>query len=99
MTKILGYYNGEISRLYVNATSLVVVLCMVLSIPLDNIFLDYIYWAMMRIRISGWLPYHLSLSVIIEMLVLGIGTYAIVALLEYRKIRKVPMDMALKNVE
>lgn len=99
MTKILGYYNGEISRLYINATSMVVILCLVISIPIDNVFLTYIYRLMMKQRISGWLSYQLDPSVIIEMLILGIGTYAIVALLEYRKVRKVPMDMALKNVE
>jgi putative ABC transport system permease protein len=33
------------------------------------------------------------------MMALGIGTYLIVALFEYRKIQKVPMDAALKNVE
>jgi putative ABC transport system permease protein len=33
------------------------------------------------------------------MFVYGIVTYAIVAVLEYRKIGKVPMEEALKNVE
>ena len=37
--------------------------------------------------------------VYVEMFALGMITYAVVAALEYRKIRKVPMDEALKNVE
>lgn len=99
MTKILGYSNSEISRLYVNATSIVVVLCLVLSIPLDNWLLEFLYRAMMIDSISGWLSYSLKPIVIVEMLLLGIGTYAVVAILEYRRVRKIPMDMALKNVE
>ena len=31
--------------------------------------------------------------------VIGLVTYAVVALLEYKKIRKVPMGEALKNAE
>ena len=36
---------------------------------------------------------------ICEMFLTGFITYGVVALLEYRKIKKVPMDEALKNVE
>ena len=35
----------------------------------------------------------------VKMFLIGIGTYLVVALLEYRKIRRVAMDEALKNVE
>ena len=37
--------------------------------------------------------------VYVEMIILGVLSYAVVALFEYRKIGKVPMDEALKNVE
>ena len=63
MTKILGYTNGEISRLYIMSTMLVVIIELLI------------------------------------MFLVGFITYVAVALLEYRKIRKVPMDEALKNVE
>ena len=33
------------------------------------------------------------------MFLIGIGTYAVVAMIEYRRIKHVPMDEALKNVE
>lgn len=99
MAKILGYSNSEISRLYVNATSIIVVLCLILSIPIDNWLITFIYRGMMMESIAGWLSYSLKPVVVVEMLLLGIGTYAIVAILEYRKVRKIPKDIALKNVE
>lgn len=34
-----------------------------------------------------------------RMLAAGLATYAVVAVLEYRRIIRVPMDEALKNVE
>ena len=38
-------------------------------------------------------------SGMMKMMVIGLVTYAAVAALEYRKIRKVPLDEALKNAE
>ena len=35
----------------------------------------------------------------VKMILLGIGAYVVVAVLEYRRIRRVPMEEALKNVE
>ena len=35
----------------------------------------------------------------VKMFLLGFGTYLLVALIEYRRIKKVPMDQALKNIE
>lgn len=35
----------------------------------------------------------------VKMFVIGFLTYGVVALLEYHRIKKVPMDEALKNVE
>lgn len=39
------------------------------------------------------------MRVYIKMFLLGLATYGLVAIIEYRRIRKVPMDEALKNVE
>ena len=99
MVKILGYSNGEISRLYIFSTTLVVVLCLLLSFPLETIFMKVIFREMMLQSFSGWIALYIDPKVYVEMFLIGLLSYAMVALLEYRKIRKVPMDEALKNVE
>ena len=38
-------------------------------------------------------------SLYVKMLAIGLVSYAAVAMLELRRIRRVPMDEALKNVE
>ena len=53
----------------------------------------------MLTNFSGWIELWIDTKIYLEMFVIGIGTYAAVALLEYRRIRKIPMDEALKNVE
>ena len=99
MVKILGYNNGEISRLYILSTSIVVVLCLLLSFPLETIFMKVIFREMMLQSFSGWIALYIAPEIYVKMFLIGIVSYAAVALLEYRKIRKVPMDEALKNVE
>ncbi len=99
MVKILGYSNGEISRLYILSTSLVVVLCLLLSFPVETILMEGIFREMMLQSLSGWIALYIDPKIYVKMFVIGLVTYAVVALLEYRKIQKVPMDEALKNVE
>ena len=99
MVKILGYSNGEISRLYILSTSLVVVLCLLLSFPVETILMKGIFREMMLQSLSGWIALYIDPKIYVEMFVIGLVTYAVVVLLQYRKIQKVPMDEALKNVE
>lgn len=99
MAKILGYTNLEISRLYILSTSIMVILSLLVSMPLVYNALLQIFYMMMLESFTGWLPLYIPNKVYVEMFILGLATYAIVAALEYRKIKKVPMDEALKNVE
>lgn len=99
MAKILGYTNAEIARLYIVSTSAVVVLCMAGSLPAVEYALRWIFRVMLMSEMTGWIPFDLDPSLYPTMLGLGLGTYAVVAALEYRRVRRVPMDAALKYVE
>lgn len=99
MTKILGYSQREISGLYMTPTTIVVILFLLLSLPLEYEIMVVLFRVMMLQSISGWITFYIAPRIYIEMFFMGLGTYLVVALLEYRKIRGVPMDAALKNVE
>ena len=99
MTKILGYTNGEISRLYILSTSLVVVFCLLLSLPVERQIMEVLFREMMLSSISGWITMWVDPMIYVKMTAIGIAAYAVVAVLEFRRIRHVPMDEALKNVE
>lgn len=99
MTKILGYTNGEISRLYVMTTTIVTILCMIITIPIDYVLLKWMFKTIMMSMITGWFPLDIPVSVFVEMVVMGIVAYAIVAVFEMRRIKRVPMGEALKNAE
>lgn len=99
MTKILGYSNGEISGLYIMSTTMVVILFLLISLPIEYEVMVVLFRMMMLQSISGWITFYIGPEIYVEMFVMGFVTYLAVALLEYRKIRHVPMDAALKNVE
>ena len=99
MTKILGYSNGEISGLYIMSTTIVVILFLLISLPIEYEVMVVLFRMMMLQSISGWITFYIGPEIYVEMFGMGFGTYLAVALLEYRKIRHVPMDAALKNVE
>lgn len=99
MVKILGYTNGEISRLYILSTSVVVVLCLLLSLPIETAVMNVLFREMMLASISGWITLWIDPMIYVQMFGAGIVTYGLVALLEFRRVKKVPMDEALKNVE
>ena len=99
MTKILGYTNGEISRLYIWSTTIVVIICLLLSLPIEKAVMNVLFREMMLTSISGWIALWIDSKIYVEMFLIGIGTYAVVAMIEYRRIKHVPMDEALKNVE
>ena len=99
LAKILGYSNQEISSLYILSTSIMVVLFLLLSFPIEQTVMVALFRGIMLESISGWIPLYIDPFLYVKMFLLGLGTYLIVAALEYRKIRKVPMDEALKNIE
>lgn len=99
MAKILGYTNGEIGKLYIWSTTIVVVICLLLSLPIEKAIMGVVFREMMLSSVSGWIALWIDPKIYLEMFLIGIGTYAVVSLLEYRRIRRIPMDEALKNAE
>ena len=99
MTKILGYKNGEIARLYIMLTTILVILLLGCTIPLVSIALQWLVRVVLRSEMSGWIPITIGRVVYVKAFLFGVATYAAVAVLEYRRISRVPMDEALKNAE
>ena len=99
MTKILGYSDREISSLYLLSTTIMVVVFLLLSFPIETVLMNALFRGIMISSISGWIPLYIDPILYVKMFLLGFGTYLLVALIEYRRIKKVPMDQALKNIE
>ncbi len=98
MVKILGYEDREIGKLYLVATSWVVLLAVIISFVLVTELIQLIFVAFMK-GYSGWIPFGISTITYIQCFVLAILSYLVVAVMQMHKIGKIPMDEALKNVE
>ena len=98
MVKILGYETREIMSLYLTATTWIVVLSILISFWIATVLIGQIYVLMMA-EFSGWLTLYIAPDIYPKMFLMGMAAYLFVALLQLRKIRRIPMDEALKNVE
>lgn len=98
MVKILGYSNREISRLYVTSTTIVVVLSVALSIGLSVVIMNYLFRVFME-EMSGWISCYYAPHIFPVMFILNITVYAVISFFMMAKIKKIPMDEALKIVE
>lgn len=99
MAKILGYSGGEIARLYLLSTTVVVVLCLTVSLPIEVYIMRLLFHAILLESMTGWISLWVSPTLYPRMMAAGLISYAVVAAMEYRRICRVPMDEALKNVE
>lgn len=99
LTKILGFTNGEIGKLYLLITSLVVLISLIASIPLIDIALRWMFHSYMYTEMSGYIPYIIDNSCYVRMVVLGIVCYALVAIGMMIKLGKISKGEALKNQE
>ena len=98
MVKILGYTSKEIQKMYVHATTIVIMISTLLSFGITTWILSYAFKIVFE-EYAGWLPFYVEGSVYIKMFIMTIISYLFVMMIQMRKIKKIPMDEALKNVE
>ena len=98
MTKILGYENREIASLYLLSTSIVVVVIDALTVAIGVWVMNFA-WKEILAPYSGWFAFHMETIGYMKMFAFVLIGYVIVMFLDFQRIKKVPMDTALKNVE
>jgi len=98
MVKILGYENGEIARLYLLATTAVVIISILVGMGFSAVFMINI-WRMFMVEFNGWISVNIPAMVYPQMFVLMMLAYVVVGAMQFLKIQKIPMEDALKNVE
>ncbi|MBR1440009.1 MAG: permease, partial [Lachnospiraceae bacterium] len=98
MVKILGFKNGEIGALYIVPTAIVVVLFSVISFAIGYYLMIWVFHIFM-LQMDGYFAFYMKPeSMVLAVVYLLIG-YAAVSLVDFIRIRKIPLDVALKNME
>ena len=98
MVKILGYENKEISGLYMTTTTFVVIFSCVVGI-LAGFFGMNAVFKIYLMRMEGWFNFVISPVGFAKMFAFVFVAYLIVMAIDYRRIKKIPMDEALKHVD
>ena len=98
MTKILGYENKEIAGLYLWCTTIILIIVDVLSAGLGSLVMAEVWKAIMA-EFSGWFPFRIAPLGYAKIFVFILIGYLLVLFFDYRRIKKIPMDSALKNME
>lgn len=98
MVKILGYENGEIAALYLLSTTIVLLIADAVSVGLGALVMDKV-WKAMMLDYSGWFTFRIGAAGYMRMFLFVLLGYLLVAGFDFRRIRKIPMDEALKNAE
>ena len=98
MTKILGYTNKEIASLYLTSTTIIVIIEDLLSVGIGAAIMKKA-WKMIMMEYSGWYAFRIEPMGYIKMFAFVLIGYLIVMIFDFKRIKKVPMDEALKNIE
>lgn len=98
MVKVLGYTNREIRRLYIHLTTIIVIISTAITGYISLYFVAWL-WKMIMYQMTGWFVFELDSFSFIRCLLMVILAYVAVALIDMRRIKRIPMTAALKDVE
>lgn len=98
MVKILGYENKEISSLYLTSTTFVVIVSCIIGIVAGYFAMNIVFQSYLM-KMEGWFHFYVSPLGFVKEFFFVFIAYLIVMFIDYNRIKKIPMDEALKNVE
>ena len=98
MLKILGYTQREISSLYNSSTAIAVGVSLAVTTPLSALGMKWLYYYFMS-QMSGWLTFYIAPWIWPAMLGLGAATYFIIHMIQFKRLGRIPLSKALKNIE
>ena len=98
MTKILGYSNQEIAALYIRPTTYFVVLADLLAIFIGGNLMKTA-WRAVMLDMDGYFAFMLEPLSYLKMFLFIFLGYLLVMFVDFNRVKKIPLDEALKNVE
>lgn len=98
MTKVLGYENGEIARLYLLSTTIVFVTFDIVSVFLGTLVMSAA-WKAILFSYSGWYTFTMAPMGYAKMFLFVLIGYLSVLFFDFRRIKRIPLNEALKNAE
>ncbi|MCR5279800.1 MAG: permease [Lachnospiraceae bacterium] len=98
MAKILGFKNGEIGSLYIIPTAIVVIFVAAIGF-VGGYFLMIWVFQIFMMQMDGYFAFFMKPSSMVLSIVYLLIGYAFVSIIDFARIKHIPMDVALKNIE
>ena len=98
MVKILGYTDREVAGLYLVTTTVAVIVSELIAVFVSKSVMTEL-WRMVLARMGGYYPFMLTPQGMLRMGLIVFAGYMIVMLIDFRRIKRIPMDEALKDME
>ena len=96
--KVFGYHSAEVNGLYIRPITYWVLFSLVASIPLIVLLISVLL-KVIFMSYSGNFPIIIPPTRLVALVVVGMVAYALVAILHVRRIRRVPLEIAMKVQE
>lgn len=98
MVKILGYEDGEIARLYLLTTAIVVIVTELIAMVLGFNAMK-LMWEIMLQTLGGYFAFIMTPDGFVKEFVLVTAAYLIISFCDFIRIRRIPKVLALKTAE
>lgn len=96
--KVMGYDNQEISKIYLKATTLVVIFSLLISLPICKYGLEILFIQAM-VRFAGYLEIYIPLYLYVMIFAVGVITYFVVNTVLNKQIHRIDLGESLKETE
>ena len=96
--KVFGYEKTEIRKLYLDASAIVAMVSLLVCLPLEA-YLFKMVMEYISSLIEGYVYFYMPVWVYAEIIVIGAVSYFAINALHMQKVKRIPMNEALKNRE
>lgn len=96
LMKIFGYTDRENNHFYLNSFFITIVISLAVSMPLDAVLFKSV-WPMLNANLVGFVPVKIYPVTYLIIFAFGIAVYLIVTLLLRAKLKRIPMNLILKQ--
>lgn len=96
--KVFGYEDKEIRKIYLNATTITIVVSLIVTLPLIFIGIKEGF-KIALMKIGGYLEAYIPFYLYIAIVLIGIASYFIINYFHIKRVNKIEMTVALKNRE
>lgn len=96
LMKIFGYTDKENNHFYLNSFFITIIISLAVSMPVDVILFKSV-WPMLNANLVGFVPVKMYPVTYLIIFAFGLAVYFIVTLLLRAKLRRIPMNLILKQ--